>query len=136
MRLNPYLSFNGQCEAAFRLYEQCLRGKILMMMTYEGSPMAAQAPPDWGKKIVHATLAVDNWILQGADAAPEHYEKPRGISVNLNINDAAEGERIFKVLAENGAVQVPMQQTFWAERFGVVVDQFGTPWIINCEKLA
>lgn len=134
MRLNPYLSFNGQCEAAFRFYEKCLGGKIVFMMRYGDSPMAAEAPPDWGKKIVHATLDVDNWILQGADVTPEHYEKPQGISVNLNISDAVEAERIFKALAENGVVQWPMQQTFWAQRFGVVVDQFGTPWIINCEK--
>lgn len=136
MRLNPYLSFNGQCEAAFRLYEKCLRGKITFMMTYEDSPMTAQAPPGWGKKIVHATLTVDNWMLQGADVTPERYEKPQGFSVNLNMSDATEAERIFKTLAENGAVQMPLQQTFWAERFGVVTDQFGTPWLINCEKTA
>jgi PhnB protein len=134
MRLNPYLSFNGQCEAAFRLYERCLRGKILMMMTYEGSPMAAEAPPGWGKKIVHATLTVGDQVLQGADVIPDHYQKPQGFSVNLNMDDAAEAERIFKALAENGDVKMPLQQTFWAERFAMVVDQFGTPWIINCEK--
>jgi len=136
MRLNPYLSFNGQCEAAFRFYETCLGGKITFMMTYGDSPMAAQAPPDWGKKIVHATLAVNDSILQGSDVTPEHYEKPQGISVNLNMSDAREAERIFKALAENGTVQVPIQETFWAQRFGVATDQFGTPWIINCEKTA
>src|SRR5215471_7162791 len=82
MRLNPYLSFNGQCEAAFRFYEKCLGGKITFMMTYGESPMAAQAPPGWGKKIVHATLTVDNCMLQGADVTPERYEKPQGFSVN------------------------------------------------------
>ena len=136
MRLNPYLTFNGQCEAAFKFYEKCLGGKITFMMTYGDSPMAAQTPPGWGKKIVHVTLAVDNWTLQGADATPEHYQKPKGISVNLNIDDTGEAERIFKALAENGTVQVPMQQTFWAQRFAMVVDQFGTPWMLNCEKPA
>ena len=134
MRLNPYLTFNGQCEAAFKLYEKCLGGKILTMMTYANSPMAAQAPPDWHNKIVHVTLALGEQTLQGADVLPDRYQKPQGMCVTLNIKAASEGERIFQALSENGAIDMPMQKTFWAERFGVVTDQFGTPWIINCEK--
>jgi len=134
MQLNPYLTFNGQCEAAFKFYEKCLGGKILMMMTYGDSPMAGQSPADWHAKIVHVTLALGEQVLQGADVLPDRYQKPQGISVTLNITAAPEAERIFKALAENGAVEMPMQKTFWAERFGVVADRFGTPWIINCEK--
>ncbi len=131
MRLNPYLTFNGQCEAAFNFYEKCLGGKIVMMMTHGDSPMAEQTPPNWRKKIYHATFTLGEHVLQGADAPPESYQKPQGFSVMLNVGGAAEAERIFNALAENGTVQLPLQETFWALRFGVLVDQFGTPWIIN-----
>ena len=77
MRLNPYLTFNGQCEAAFKFYERCLGGKILMMLTYGDSPMSVQTPPDWRKKILHTTLAVGDHVLQGADITPDRYQKPK-----------------------------------------------------------
>ena len=94
MRVNPYLSFNGQCEAAFKFYEKCLGGKIQMMMTYGESPMADKSPPDWGKKIMHTTFVLGDQFLHGADAPPGHYQKPQGFSVSLDIPDAAEAERI------------------------------------------
>lgn len=136
MKLNPYLSFNGQCEAAFRFYEKCLGGEIVFMVTYGDSPMAAETPPGSQKLIIHTTLKVGDQILQGADVLPERYQKPQGISVTLQIDAAADAERIFHALAENGEVQMPIQETFWALRFGVLTDQFGTPWIINCGKPA
>jgi PhnB protein len=105
-------------------------------MTYGESPLAGQTPPDWHGKILHATLDLGDDVLSGADAPPEHYQKPQGFSVALNVADAAEAERIFKALAEKGAVQMPLQETFWALRFGMLVDQFGTPWMINCGKPA
>ena len=96
--------------------------------------MAKEAPPKWGEKIFHATLTVGDAVLMGADPLPQQYEQPKGFSVLLNLNDPADAERIFHVLAENGTVQMPIQQTFWAVRFGVVVDQFGIPWAVNCEQ--
>lgn len=134
MRLNAYLTFGGQCEAALRFYEKCLRGKIVMMMTYGESPMADSAPPGWSQKILHATLAVGDQVLQGADQPAERYVTPQGFSIAVNISDPAEAERIFNDLAEKGSVQFPLQGTFWARRFGVLTDRFGTPWIINCEN--
>src|SRR5271154_6287466 len=128
MQLKPYLHFNGQCEQAFEFYRQCLGAKIVMLMTYGNSPMAAQAPPGWQEKIVHATLAVGDQVLQGADAFPEHYQKPQGFAISLNIQAAADADRIFSALAANGTVQLALQETFWALRFGMLVDQFGTPW--------
>jgi PhnB protein len=134
MQLTPYLSFNGQCEEAFKLYEKCFGGKIVFTMTFGESPMAAQTPPGWHKKIMHSTLKVGDCLLQGSDATPDQYRKPQGISVALAIQGAAEADRIFQTLAENGTVELPLQETFWALRFGMLVDQFGTPWLINCEK--
>ena len=134
MKLNPYLSFDGQCEAAFQFYERLFGGKIQMMLTYGNSPMAEQAPPEWRGKIAHATLAVGDNVLMGADVLPGQYEKPRGFQVMLGINDPLDAERIFQGLAENGTVQMPLQTTFWSARFGVLVDRFGVPWSINCEQ--
>jgi PhnB protein len=134
MQINPYLIFNGECEAAFKFYEQCLGGKIIIMMTHAGSPMAAQTPAVWQNKILHATLLVGDKRLQGSDAPPDRYETPRGISVTLGIENLSDAERIFNALATNGTVGMPLQETFWALRFGMVVDRFGIPWLINCER--
>lgn len=136
MELNPYLNFNGQCEAAFRFYEKCLGGKIEMMMRFADSPMADQVPAERRNQIVHVRMTAAGKVLMGSDAPPENFEKPQGFSVSLSVNDPAEAERIFKALAEKGTVRMPLQQTFWAIRFGALVDQFGIPWMINCEQPA
>ena len=134
MRLNPHLVFRGQCEAAFQFYAKALGGKIAMMMRFEDSPAAAQVPPDWRRKIIHATLTVGEQVLQASDAPADRYDKPQGFSVNLNLESVADAERIFKTLAENGDVQMPIQETFWAQRYGQLIDRFGTPWMVNCDK--
>jgi PhnB protein len=136
MQLNPYLNFNGQCEAAFKFYEKSLGGKIEAMFTHAGTPAEQQTPPEWRDKILHARLTVGDNVLMASDAPPDCYEEPKGFSVSLQINDPKEAERIFYALAENGKVQMAIQETFWAARFGMLVDQFGIPWMINCEKAA
>ena len=134
MQLNPYLTFNGKCEAAFKFYERVLGGRIEAMMTYGSSPMADQTPADWRNKIMHTRLTIGGELLMGSDAPPDRYEPMKGISVTLGIEKPADAERVFHALAENGTVQMPIQETFWAARFGMLVDQFGTPWMINCEQ--
>ena len=134
MKLNSYLFFNGQCEAAFKFYEKCLGGKIDAMLTHAGTPAEAQVPANWRDKIMHARLIVGDEVLMGSDAPPEHFQQPQGFSVALGVKDPAEAERIFNALADKGTVRMPIQQTFWAVRFGMLVDRFGIPWMINCEK--
>jgi PhnB protein len=136
MSLNPYLYFNGQCEEAFKFYEERLGGKITFMMRYEGSPMAGETPAGYAKKVLHAGLTLDDGVLEGCDAPPGEYKKPQSFCLMFRPKDAAEADRIFGVLAEGGTVQVPIRETFWALRFGMVVDRFGMPWLINCEKPA
>lgn len=136
MKLNPCLIFNGQCEAAFKFYRQCLGGDIQTIMTWGDSPMADRMPAEWRDRIIHTTQIVGETILMGSDAPPDRYEQPRGFSVAILINDPAEAERVFHALAENGTVQMPIQQTFWSPRFGMLTDQFGIPWMINCETAA
>ena len=105
MQLNPYLSFKGQCEEAFKFYQQCFGGNI-QMMTWGASPMADQVPSEWHDKIIHVSLTVGDTALLGADTPPDHYEKPAGFSITIQINDPAEAERIFHALAEAGTVRM------------------------------
>ena len=123
-------------QAAFKVYKKCLGSKIRFILTNGNSPIAEQVPAECHDKIMHATFTVGDEVLMGADSQPGSYEVPKGFSVTIGTNDPAEAEHIFHALSENGKVQMPIQQTFWAVRFGVLVDQFGIPWIINCEQAA
>ena len=134
MQVSPHLTFNGQCEAAFRFYERCLGGKVVTMLAYGSSPMAERVPLEWHRKIVHASLAVGATTLSGADALPEEYVQPRGFYVLLSIGDVPDAERAFHSLAEGGEVKMAIQKTFWSPCFGVLVDQFGIPWEVSCEQ--
>lgn len=136
MQVSPYLSFNGQCELAFRLYEQSLGGQCGPIFRYGGSPMADQVPPDWQDKIMHGSIAVGGLVLMGADVVPASYEEPKGFSLSVQISNVSEAERIFQDLSQEGSVVVPLEKTFWAARFGMVIDRFGIPWTINCEEPA
>ncbi|MGB3790349.1 MAG: VOC family protein [Phormidesmis sp.] len=136
MQLAPYLSFNGNCEAAFKFYEQCFGGKADEKMIWGESPMADELSADWRDKVMHTSLSVGDTAVMGADSPPDQYEKPQGFSVSISIDDPTEAERAFKALAENGTIKMPIQETFWATRFGMLVDQFDIPWMINCDKTA
>ena len=134
MDLNPYLMFNGQCEAAFKFYEKCLGGKIVAMQTHGDSPIGEQTPSEWRGKIMHARLVANGKVLMGSDAPAEHFEQPKGFAVSISVNDPADADRIFNALSKNGTVQMPIQKTFWSVRFGMFIDQFGIPWFVNCEQ--
>jgi PhnB protein len=131
---SPYLNFNGRCEEAFKFYEKVLGAKIQTLMTYEGSPMEQTAPAGWRKKILHASMTLGDRALSGADAPAEHYRTPQGFSVALQMNNDIEAEQVFAALAEGGSVQLAIQKTFWATRFGMLTDRFGIPWMINCSQ--
>jgi len=133
MQMNTYLSFRGECEAAFKFYEECLDGKLGEIFRYAGTPLADQVPADWQNKVMHGSLAIGGHVLMGGDVAPDRYEKPQGISLSLQIQTTTQAERIFHLLAKDGTVVMPLEKTFWAARFGMLVDRFGIPWLINCE---
>jgi PhnB protein len=136
MQIIPHLNFNGQCREAFETYEKVLGGKINFMMTWAEMPGADQFPPEMHKLIMHATIAVGDQLIMGADSPPDRYEKPQGLWVSVNLKDAAEAERIFNALADNGSIMMPFQQTFWSPGFGMCTDRFGTPWMVNTEAPA
>ncbi len=133
MQLNPYVNFNGQCEAAFKFYEKVLGGKITFSMTWGEMPGADQFPAESHKLIMHSTLSLGDKLLMGADAPPGRYQEPKGVNLSLHFKDKAEAERIFKALAEGGSVTMPFEKTFWSPGFGMCVDKFGVPWMINTE---
>ncbi len=136
MFVNPHLNFNGNCEEAFRYYETALGGKIEAMLPHEETEAAQHVPAEWRKKIIHARLKLGDTVLMGADAPPGRYSEPKGFSVSLQVKTPAEAERAFHALAEKGTVQMPITKTFFSERFGMVVDRFGIPWMVNCDPAA
>jgi PhnB protein len=131
MKLNPYLSFDGRCREAFAFYERALSGTIVFLQTIGETPMAAHMPASAHDRVMHVTLHVGDQVLQGADAPPGQFTTPAGFSVALHCDTAAEGRAVFNALAEDGDVRMPFQSTFWASGFGMLIDQFGTPWIVN-----
>jgi PhnB protein len=133
MQISPYLSFKGDCEAAFKFYERCLGGQLGALFRYEGTPLAGYVPADWSDKVMHGSVTLGGLVLMGGDVAPDRYEEPKGFSLSIQITSTADAERIFHELAGGGRVVMPLEKTFWAARFGTVVDRFGIPWLINCE---
>jgi PhnB protein len=133
MQINAYLYFSGDCKAAFKFYQEVLGGEITAMMPHAGTPAEEHAPPEWRDKIMHARLIVNGQVLMGSDSPPEYYSKPQGFSVSAFVEGPAEAERIFNAFSEGGEVTMPMEQTFFAERFGMLVDRYGTRWMVGCE---
>jgi PhnB protein len=132
MQVNSYLSFKGQCEAAFTLYARCLGGQLGTIYRYAGTPMADQVPSDWQDKVMHSSLTIGEQVFMGGDVAPDRYEAPKGFSLSIHIESTTEAERVFHELSQDGKVVSPLEKTFWAARFGMVIDRFGIPWLINC----
>ena len=133
MEMTAYLSFKGNCEAAFKFYEQCLGARPGSIFRYGGSPMAGQVPPDWSDKVMHGSVTVGGQVIMAADVMPDQYEEPKGFSLSLQMKSVDDAERIFRELARDGRVVMQLEKAFWADRFGMVVDRFGIPWLINCE---
>ena len=133
VELTAYIGFKGDCEAAFKFYEESLGAKPGLIFRYADSPVADVVPPEWDTKIMHGSVTIGAYRLEGADVPPERYEEPKGFSLSLNVATAREADRLFEQLAAEGRVVYPIEKTFWSERFGMVIDRFGIPWMITCE---
>ncbi|MEX3772593.1 VOC family protein [Pseudomonas sp. MYb118] len=135
MKINPYLIFNGDCKAAFTFYAQALGGQIEAMMDFASSPMRDEVPADLHNLILHTCLAVGDQKIMGSDTTPDRpTDDMAGCSISLNVDSIKEAERVFNALAEDGKIEMPLQATFWAARFGMLRDRFGVAWMVNCEK--
>ena len=133
--LNPYLFYQDNCEAAFNYYAKVLGGKVDAMMRASDAPPEVPATPGREKMIMHARMSLpDGSVLMASDSPPEHFHKPQGFAISLTVRDPADGERKFNALADGGAVNMPFSKTFWAKGFGMCVDKFGIPWMVNSPK--
>ena len=133
MRVSPYLNFPGTCAEAFRFYEKALDGKIEMLQTHGESPAAAEVPPDWKDLVMHARLVAGDLVLMGSDAPPGQYKPGGNVYLSLQIADTKRAEKVFNALCEKGKVEMPFEKTFWSPGFGMVVDRYGVPWMVNTE---
>lgn len=129
----PYLGFGGNCAEAMRFYEKVFGGKLEALIRYGDMPDAGEVPSADANRIMHANLVLSDGSSLMAGDAPSHekFEGMKGCMVTLTYNAPAEAERIFKALADGGTLQMPMGETFWAERFGMAIDRYGTSWAVN-----
>ena len=134
MKLNTYLNYGGNCEQAFRFYEQHLGGKITMMMTHAQGPNASNVPPNWKNAVLHARIDLGGTELMGADIPPDRFQPMRSAYLSLTVDSTEEAERIYALLADDGQIFMPMEETFFAFRFAMLRDKFGTSWMILHER--
>ena len=133
MDLSAYVSFKGDCAEAFECYEDLLGATPGLLFRYADSPMADVVPAGWDTKIMHGSIKIGRYLLEGADVPPDRYEQPKGFSLSLSVPSPQQAEKLFQQLSVGGRVMYPIEKTFWSERFGMVIDRFGVPWMINCE---
>ena len=132
----PHLHFKGNCSEAFKFYAATFGGRIVFSMTYGEAPGAEPAPPEVRNQIIHARLDLGDQFVLGCDVTGDRYERPQGFDLMANADEPEDAERLFRTLAEGGSITMPVQETFWARRFGMCTDRFGTPWMVNCPKPA
>jgi PhnB protein len=134
MKLYTYLNYGGNCAEAFRFYEKHLGGKITMMMTHGEQPDPSSVAPEWRKAILHARMTIGDTELLAADVPPERFQPMRSAYLSLSLSSIEEAERIHALLADGGQIFMPMQETFFAFRFSMLRDRFGTSWMIIHER--
>jgi PhnB protein len=134
MKLYTYLNYGGNCAQAFLFYEEHLGGKITMMMTHGEGPGASDVPPGWKDAVLHARIELGETVLMGADIPPERFQPMRSAYLSLLLSSGAEAERIYALLSEGGEIFMPMEETFFASRFAMLRDKFGTSWMLLHER--
>lgn len=137
MQLNTYLSFNGDCRQALESYARIFGGKVLAMMTFAEMPPqegCGEIPAAARDLVMHGCVDLGGQLLMGTDATPEHpYPGITGAYVSIQVSDTGEAERLFAALSDGAKrIEMPLQQTFWARRYGSLVDRHGVPWMVNC----
>ena len=134
MRLHTYLNYGGNCADAFRLYERHLGGKITMMMKHGESPDQSQVRPEWKDAVLHARMTLGGTEISAADVPPDRFQPMRSAYLSLSVDSTAEAERVYGLLTDGGQVFMPMQETFFASRFAMLRDKFGTSWMLLHER--
>ncbi|HBS64119.1 MAG TPA: VOC family protein [Stenotrophomonas sp.] len=138
MKLIPFLSFNGQTHEAMAFYAKALNGKVTSEMKYRDMPPmentdgCGEMPPETLDHVAHSQLEVGQAILMAADSPSGAGEG--STTINIDVASVDEAERVFAALAEGGEVRMPIGETFWAHRWGFLIDRYGKPWMVNCMK--
>jgi PhnB protein len=132
MKLDIYVNYPGNCQQAFRFYEQHLGGKITMLMTHREQPGTANIPEDWKNAILHARMEIGDAVLMGADIP--NAEPMRSAYLTLRLDTTEEAEKVYAILSEDGQIFMKMEETFFATRFAMLRDKFGTSWMLLCEN--
>jgi PhnB protein len=130
MKINTFLNYGGNCAEALRFYEQHLGGKITFMMTFDQMPDPSKVPPGLEKKVLHARLDIGQTTLLASDAPPDRFQPMRSAYLTINVDTDVEAERLHALLSDGGEIFMPMEETFFAHRFSMLRDKFGTSWMI------
>jgi PhnB protein len=134
MRLHTYLNYGGNCADAFRFYERHLGGTITMMMKHGEAPDQSQVSPDWKDAVLHARMTIGGTEISAADVPPDRFQPMRSAYLSLSVDSSQEAERVYALLTEGGQTFMPMQETFFAFRFAMLRDKFGTSWMLLHER--
>jgi PhnB protein len=134
LELEPYLFFYGKCEEALNFYKGIFGGEITSIMRMKEAPPEMAAPPNWSDKIMHARFSAPSVKFMASDGRPDTVSADGNIALSLSTRDQTEGTRVFDKLAQGGTVDMPLQDTFWGARFGVLKDKYGIEWMVNCDK--
>ena len=132
MQLHTYLNYGGNCEEAFRFYEKHLGGTVTFLMRHGEQPTTSELRPDWNGKVLHARMSLGGTELLGADVPS--YEPMRSAYLSLTVASNEEADRVYALLSEGGQLFMPIQETFFASRFAMLRDRFGTSWMLLCPK--
>lgn len=127
MKLDIYINYPVICRDAFAFYEQHLGAKLLFAMSHGEAP-ESRLPPEWSDKVLHARLELGGMVVRGADIP--NAEPMRSAYLTLRLDSAEEAERVYALLSEGGQVFMKMEQTFFASRFAMLRDRFGTSWML------
>jgi len=134
MQLHTYLNYGGNCEQAFRFYEEHLGGKITTMITYAQQPGLNEVPEEFKNAILHARVLLGGVEVMGSDVPPERFQPMRSAYLSFSVDSTEEAERIYKLLSVDGQIFKPMEETYFAFRFAMLRDRFGTSWMILHER--
>ncbi|HWJ24814.1 MAG TPA: VOC family protein [Gemmatimonadaceae bacterium] len=134
MKLYTYLNYGGNCRQAFDFYAEHLGATLVMLTTHGEQPESNRVPPDWRNAVLHARLEIGDTILLGADIPPDRFQPMRSAYLTLMVDSVDEAERLYALLAEGGQIFMPMAETFFARRFAMLRDRFGTSWMLLHER--
>jgi PhnB protein len=134
MHLHTYLNYGGNCAEAFKFYEQHLGGKITMMMRHGEAPDQSQVRPEWKHAVLHARITIGDAEISAADVPPDRFQPMRSAYLSLSVDTIQDAERIYALLSDGGQIFMPMEETFFAVRFAMLRDKFGTSWMLLHER--